>query len=158
MRRMFSSGFLFFLIVAGGAVAFIGNFFYPSGRERETKEQLAENAKAILLPEIQHNENVVANCLKLIKEKNIPTVMLDVTAWQTVSSGGLLSGLKPAETTKFLRIYNLVFQANDVSRQLTEVTIGTSSTLTTAPQVREFLGRELETRLTWLQEAFSEIK
>ena len=154
--RMLSSGVVLFVVVAAGALAVAANSYYPLAKEREARERLARNAKAILLPEIQRNEKIVSDMQKILPE-GIPMATLDVAAWQTVSSGGLLTGLKPEETTKLLRVYSLIFQVNAVSVRLTELSTGVAAALGDAPQSREFYKHQLQGWLTVLQQAFAEV-
>ena len=148
---------LFALIVLGGIMVVVCNLAYPLARERETKERLARDALALLMPEIRQNEAIVANMQELATRNEIPSGTLDVAAWQTISSGGLLSGLKPEEATKLLKVYTLIFQVNAVNARLIESTIGVASALGNAAQTRGFFMTQLQARLSALRQAFSEI-
>jgi hypothetical protein len=149
---------VFTLIVVGGVAALMGNSVYPSAREREAKERLAHDAKAILMPEIQRNKAVVADIQKVLAESKYPWhFLLEVGAWQAVSNGGLLVGLKPEETTKFLRIYSLTLQVNSTDDQLADVIAGPKGMLPIRDEIKEFVLRDLHGELTALQQAFSEL-
>ena len=81
----------------------------------------------------------------------------DVTAWETTSKGGLLLGLEPAEITKFLQVYRLVYQANDLSAQLVDLVMGIRSALQSAGQSKELYLGKLRATLAEIQTAFSEL-
>ena len=87
------SWFLFGVIVLGGLMALIGNTLYPLAREHESKFRLATEAKAILQPEIDRNLELAASMKVALKSNNTSLFKLNVTAWETISKGGLLLGL-----------------------------------------------------------------
>lgn len=113
--RMPPSWILFGLIVIGGAVAVISNTLYPLAKARETKERLASDARTILLPEIKQNSEIVLSMQSTLEARIASVEKFDVSAWETISKGGLLLGLKPTEITNFLQVYRLVYRANDLS-------------------------------------------
>ncbi len=153
--RMPPSWILFALIVIGGAVAVIANTLYPLAKAREAKERLASDARAILLPEIKRNSEIVLAMQSILEARTVPVEKFDVTAWETISKGGLLLGLEPTEITNFLRIYRLVYQANDLSVQLLDSATGVRSALEHSQQIKEMFLSKLQSTLKELQAALS---
>jgi hypothetical protein len=82
---------------------------------------------------------------------------LEVAAWQTVSSGGLLVGLEPSQVTTLLRIYNLVFQVNGLIARLLDLTTGMTYALQQSPQLRQIVWNQLQPKLSELQKAFTDL-
>ncbi len=80
-----------------------------------------------------------------------------MAAWQTVSSGGLLTGLNPEETRKLLKFYGLVFEVNAAITRLTDLYVGVPSALGNAPQLRQFYTKVLQERFTELQQVATEV-
>lgn len=153
--RMPPSWILFALIVIGGAVAVIANTLYPLAKAREAKERLASDARTILLPEIKRNSEIVLSMQSTLDARNVPVEKFDVTAWETISKGGLLLGLKPAEITNFLQVYRLVYQANDLAAQLLDSVTGVRSALQNSQQIKEMFLSKLQSTLKELQAALS---
>jgi hypothetical protein len=87
------------MIVVGGVLVVVGNIFYQTATSRESKARLANDARTILLPEIQRNSALVSSLKSSLADNKLSFEMFDVTAWETISKGGLLLGLKPEETT-----------------------------------------------------------
>jgi hypothetical protein len=145
------------MILVGGALAASGVTLCPAASAREDKARLAHDAKAILSPEIEANKKIVELMQTEITPNTIPTNVLEVSAWQTVSNGGLLVGLEPSQTTRLLHIYNLVFQVNGLIARLVDLTTGMSYALTQAPQLRQIVWNELQPKLSELQKAFADL-
>jgi hypothetical protein len=152
---MLPSWVLLALIVFDGAVVVIANTFYPLAKAQEAKERLASDARAILMPEIRGNATFATTMRAAREENNIPLGKFDVTAWETVSKGGLLLGLKPEEITKFLHMYRLVYQANDLMAQLLDAAIGVRSALDNARQTKQMFIGNLKATLDELQKSFA---
>jgi hypothetical protein len=145
------------MIVIGGGVAVVGNIFYQTATSREAKERLANDARTILLPEIRRNSALVSSMQSALATGSVPFQMFDVTAWEAISKGGLLLGLKSEEITKFLHIYRVVYQANHLISQLLEFAAGIGSAMQSAPQTRQTIISNLQIALKELEVAFSEV-
>jgi hypothetical protein len=145
------------MIVVGGAMAVIANTLYPLARAQEARERLANDARTILLPETKRNSALVVTMQGALETGGLIPLTLDVTAWEPISKGGLLLGLKPDEITKFLHIYSLANRANQLITQLLEAATGVGSALQSAPQTRQTIISNLQTTLRELQNAFSEV-
>ena len=152
------SWFLFAMIVVGGAMAVIANTLYPLAKAREGRERLASDARAILLPEVKRNSELVLSIEAILAANNIPLQKFDVTAWETISKGGLLLGLEPAEITKLLHVYSLAYQANDLSAQLLDSATGVRSALANASQTKQVFLGNLQRTLKELEAAFSDLE
>jgi hypothetical protein len=145
------------LILFGGALAAFGVTLYPAASAREDKASLAHDAKAILLPEIEVNKKVAASMQAQLTPNTIPTSALEVSAWQTVSSGGLLAGLEPSEVTSLLHLYSLAFQVNSLIARLVDLTTGIPYALQQAPQIRQIVWDQLQPKLSQLQKAIADL-
>jgi len=152
-----SSSFLLFVILISGAFAVGANIWYQAAKAREAKADLASNAKAILLPEVKRNGDLISSMQAALTKGQVPLEKFDVTAWETISKGGLLLGLDPAETNKFLNAYRLAYQANDLSAQILDLTVGVRSALSSANQTKSLYLNSLKITLEELQAAFSEL-
>ncbi len=141
------SWILFAMIVLGGAMAVIANTLYPLAKAHEARDRLASDARTILLPEIKRNSELVASMQPALTAGTIPLQKFDVTAWETISKGGLLVGLDPTEITKFLHVYRLIYQANDLSAQLLDSATGIRSALQNAGQTRQIFTTSLQATL-----------
>ena len=148
---------LLLMVLFGGAMAAAGVTLYPAASARDDKVRLAHDANAILLPEIEANKKIAASMQSEITPNTIPTSVLEVSAWQTVASGGLLLGLDAPQITKLLRIYNLVFQVNAHIAKLVELTTGISYALQQSPQLRQIVFNQLRVKLGELQTAFADL-
>jgi Flp pilus assembly protein TadB len=80
--RMLPSWVLLVVVVFFGAIVVAVNAFYLQAREREAKERLGRQARALLLPEIQQNVTVAANMQKIVTQEKALTGMLQVAAWR----------------------------------------------------------------------------
>ncbi len=154
---MLPSWALFGMIVVGGAVAVIANTLYPLARAQEAKDKLASDARAILDPEIKSNLELIATFNTELDAHRIPFQKFQVGAWETISKGSLLLGLKSDEITKLLRVYGLVYRANEVNAMLLESTTGINATVSNAGPIRLMYISNLKTTLQELQTALSEV-
>jgi hypothetical protein len=154
-RMIPSWAFLVLLVVGGGTVGF-ANAYYLQAREREAKERLAADAKSILLPEIKSNFDL---SVKMLGEDDdmLRPEKLDVDAWETISRGGLLLGLKSDEIQQFLEIYRRVFRANELSGKIIASRVGIESALQGALIYRQTAIDELRRVLNELQPPFSKL-
>src|SRR3979409_680755 len=139
--RMLPSWALFALIVIGGGVVVIANTLYPLARAQETKEKLANDARAIISPEIKSNLALVG---QIQTAGNVLAQKFDVTAWETISKGGLLLGLKSDEISKLLHAYSLIYRANDVITKILETVTGIGSAMQNAGTTRQMFGVQLK--------------
>jgi hypothetical protein len=154
---MLPSWALLTVIIIGGIVVVAANSFYPLAKDREAKERLARDAKTILMPEVKSNLERIATLENLLKQGQIPSTGLDVSAWETVSRGGLLLGLKPDEITKFLSAYGIVYRVNDLLAKILESLTGVSSALTGVANTRQMYVNDLNGALTQLQPLLTDL-
>jgi hypothetical protein len=157
--RMLPSSVLFAMIVIGGAVAVFANALYPLAKAREAKYRLASDARTILLPEVKRNADLGLSMQGSLAEGKLilPLQKFDVTAWETISKGGLLLGLEPAEIVNFLHVYRLAYEANDLCVQIVASTLGVNAALQNADQTRQLYIEKLRGTLNELQAAFHEL-
>jgi hypothetical protein len=155
--RMLPSWALFGLIIIGGAVVVVANTLYPLAKAQETKEKLAGDARAIISPEIKSNLVLVGQSQAAFTSGNALAQKFDVTAWETISKGGLLLGLKPDEITKLLHAYSLIYRANDLTTKILDTVTGIGSAMQNAGATRQMFAAQLKTTLDELQTALSHL-
>ncbi len=78
------------IIVLGGLLVVVGNIQYARTREADQKQILAREARAVLLPEIEKNLELLDKTDSLLDQKQIPFETFTTSAWETMSEGGLL--------------------------------------------------------------------
>jgi hypothetical protein len=81
----------------------------------------------------------------------------DVSAWETVSKGGLLLGLDAADIRKLLLIYKKCYQANKKSAELHDLLYGTSADPVRRPQLIGYFSTSLKTTVTELEQAIDDL-
>lgn len=155
--RMVPSSLLFALIVMGGIVVIFANALYPLSRAREDKAKLAQDAMAILQPELERNGKLATDLIGSI-QNGIPIATFDVFAWETVSKGGLLLGLKSSEVTELLNVYRLSYEANSLIGQVRDYSIGMSATISGSDKIRALYKDRLEATLKQLETSLGKIK
>lgn len=155
---MLPSWALFGLIIIGGAVVVVANTLYPLSKAQEDKAKLAADAKAILLPEIKRNAQLVTGIEQTLSSGQIPLTELDVTAWETISKGGLLLGLKAEDISKLLRAYNLIYRANELIAKILDLGIGVASAMSSSATNRQVMMNTLSTTLKELDPLLGELK
>jgi sensor domain CHASE-containing protein len=156
--RMLPSWALFALIVVGGGVVVIANTLYPLARARETKEQLANDARAIISPEIKGNLALVGQFQTALEAGNMPNQKFDVTAWETISKGGLLLGLKSDDISKLLHAYSLIYRANEAITKILETVTGIGSAMQNAAATRQMFLAQLKSIVDELKIALSDLE
>ncbi len=159
MRRMLShvlswlshpSSLALLAIVGGGAIVVLANTAYQTASEREKKAELAEEANSILEPELQSNKALLDKSRWLVAHSGVSFDDFSVSSWETISKGGLLLGLKSDRTRKLLKVYSLIYKANNLQAGLREAAMrGVTSNVTVTPQTasheyRSMLGAALD--------------
>jgi hypothetical protein len=148
---MIPSWVLLAVIIIGGIAIVLANSYYPIAKEREATTRLAQDAKSILLAEVRTNLTVLTAMQDAMKEQRIRDAQFSVSAWETVSRGGLLLGLKPDEITKFLTAYNQVYRANALEARIIDTLVGVESSMSNADETRQKFIGELQSLLTSLE-------
>jgi len=156
--RMLPSWALLSIIIGSGLVAVVANGLYPLQREAERKEGVARDARDILLPELKSNLEIAAKMQSALAARELSLEKLDVTAWETISKGGLLVGLDKAEINRLLHVYNLVYRVNELRDRLVESLTGIQVALDTTPKTRQIIIDNLLTNLHELQSALADMK
>ncbi len=156
---MMSSWFWVFIIVLGGAFVVVGNIQYARTREAEQKQILAREARAVLLPEIKKNlELLDTTDSLLLNQKTIPFETFTTSAWETMSAGGLLQGMKSAEISQVTGAYQLIYKANETHERIMQLSVGVASALGNAAKHKEQLMENLKVLLRDLKTALLEIE
>ena len=144
-------------LVVGGAIVVLANAAYLSASEREKKAELAEDAAAILQPELQSNRALLDDLHPRVAANPVPLVEFSVSAWEAISKGGLLLGLASDRTEKLLQVYSRIYRANDLLAGLREHTMGVANAMAnSATVIHEYKG-SLEAALNNLDVAFSDL-
>jgi hypothetical protein len=110
-----------------------------------------------LLPELEQNLKLIVEMQDALSRNEISIKKLDVAAWETISKGGLLLGLKPEEITSYLHVYRLTYQANEWGSRSLDLSVGITSALSKSPQIKEFYMNNWRTTLAELQDALLKI-
>jgi hypothetical protein len=171
----YSSTFWGWLITGGGALAAIGglltavgifsaavgNFNFSAARDREKAEAASTKALAILKIECGNNLDHIKQ-LRQALPNAIPFEHLEMTAWDVVSSGGLLAQVERDTLGKLAEIYYLIGFANEQQKELLEATVGIASSLSNSVQMRaeraQFLLHRLDTLEPKLKDICSQMK
>ncbi len=154
---MIPSWVVFWIVIMSGAVAVLTNAWYPILKEKEQNLKLSKNAWDILRPEIKQNRDIVARMKSLLDNNKESFETLNVSAWETVSKGGLLIGLEPEEVNKLLRAYSLSYKANELHDRYTDATVGVIAAIGFAPKFPAVIKAALEDVLGQLDSALSEV-
>jgi hypothetical protein len=146
------------VIAVGGFLVVWGNIQYPIAREREKNARLANDAWAILQPELQQNKKLANEMSDGIKNNRFDTQKFSVSAWETVSKGGMLTALKAQDIHNFLAVYNIIYQANVTSAQLIDSAVGLNSVMTTHANMQNFYKNSLQSNLDQMVIALDKIE
>ena len=170
-----SSTFWGWLITGGGALAAIGglltavgiflaaigNFNFSAARDREKAEAASVKALAMLKIECSNNLDHIKQLRQMLPNA-IPLEHLEMTAWDIVSSGGLLGQVERDTLGKLAEIYFLIGFANEQQKELIEATVGLASALDGSAQRRveraQFLIHQLDALEPKLKDLCSEMK
>jgi hypothetical protein len=149
---MTESSFWIFVIAVGAALVAIANIQYNRSREAEKRQAMAQQARALLEPELERNYTLLSKIQATIEEHWIrPLHIFDTTAWQTVSGSDLLLGLNNGELPQIMRAYYLMNRANALHSQILEMSIGVPSALQNAGETKQLLLNNLALLLQELQ-------
>jgi hypothetical protein len=107
----------------GGGLVAIANVNYNRALETENNTAKAKQAQEFLGAELRQNQDLLTE-IDAAAPQAIPLAAFDTTAWQTVSSGGLLLGLPSSEFGKLLETYSLFNRANSLQSKLLELSGG----------------------------------
>jgi hypothetical protein len=157
MMRVIPSWVVFWIVIVSGAVAVFANAWYPTLKEREQNLKLSKNAMDILRPEIKQNREIAARMKSLFESNKESFETLNVSAWETVSRGGLLVGLEPDKVTKLLRAYSLSYKANELHDRYVDATVGIVAALGFATKLPGVIKAALEDILGQLDSALSDV-
>lgn len=143
-----SSNFWLALILIGAVLAALGNINFNVARDREKGERASAKAMGMLRPEIERNLVRVAGIRAGIDKGSSPTASLETTAWNVVSTGGLLSQMDENTLGEVANTYHLVAQAETYRSEIISRRIGIASALMEAEAVTnqyvQFLRRTLD--------------
>jgi hypothetical protein len=98
------------------------------------------------------------NFKRLWKPGICPIKKFDVTAWETISKGGLLLGLKSDDISKLLHAYSLIYRANEAITKILETVTGIGSAMQNAAATRQMFLAQLKSIVDELKIALSDLE
>jgi hypothetical protein len=139
-----SSSSWIFAIAVGAAIVAVANIQYNRARETENKLSMANQALALLQPELQRNYDFLSR-QKDSEELSVTIESpFEVAAWQTVSNSDLLLGLSDDKLSNLMQVYYLMNRANILHSKYIDSAFGVASAMTGAKQVRELIDGHLD--------------
>lgn len=138
-------------IVIGVSLAALANIQYARTRDAEKRQTAARQTRALLQPELECNNRLLAEMLRSLESSGITVDAFDTTAWQTVSRSDLLLGLSDSELSQIMQAYYLMNRANNLHTRLLETAVGVASALQGSGQTRQLLLSSLRGILRELQ-------
>jgi hypothetical protein len=127
-----------------------------SQREAQRFEQLANEARAALLPELKRNVELLGSIESGLTPTQVPLVKLQTAAWDTVSRGELLRGFRGEELSTLLTVYALTNRTNEALEQLVKFSVGVEAAMGGAAQSRESFRENLRNLLHQLRPRLTE--
>jgi hypothetical protein len=126
-------------------------------REQEKRARLAEDAWVILRPELERNKQLAIDIQSELPKGTVDTREFYVSAWETISKGGLLLGLNATDVRNLLSVYNACYRANETNASLNDFASGLRATLPNRQDSMVFLRASLLTTLGELEQAMNQI-
>jgi hypothetical protein len=140
------------LIAFGGFLVVAGNAGFPIAREQEKKGRLSADAWSIIRPELEDNRKIALDTLTYLDNNQVNLVKLRSSSWEVVSKGGMLLSLNSRDSLNLMRIYDKVYQINDMNAEYTDYGIGMKAVLSNRSTVMPTLVTNLKSRLKELQQ------
>ncbi len=131
------------LIAVGALVVAVANIQYNNARDAENRRAKSIQAKALLHPELERNQELLGRMRIGIQSGNIPIEPFDTTAWKTISGSELVLGLPNENLAHLMEVYRLLNQANDLQVRVLESTVGIMSALGNSAQTRQLFLSQL---------------
>jgi hypothetical protein len=140
------------LIAFGGFLVVAGNAGFPIAREQEKKARLSADAWSIIRPELEDNRKIVIDTLTYLDNNEVNLAKLRSSSWEVVSKGGMLLSLDSRDSLNLMRVYDKVYQINDINTEYIDYGIGMKSVLSNRSTVMSNLINQLKSRLKELQQ------
>jgi hypothetical protein len=125
------------LIGLGAILVAVGNINFNLARDKERAQTASEKATSMLKSECANNLKHIAEKRQAFASNQTPVEDLETTAWNIVSSGGLLVQVEQETLGKLAEAYYLIEFANKQQAKLLELSVGIGSALQGAPQLRQ---------------------
>ena len=126
------------LIGLGAILVAVGNINFNLARDRERAQTAGEKATSMLKTECTNNLKHIAEKRQAFANNQTPVEDLETTtAWNIVSSGGLLVQVEQETLGKLAESYYLIDFSNKQQSKLLELSVGIGSALQGAPQLRQ---------------------
>jgi hypothetical protein len=101
-------------------VAF-GSLLVPQGfllaRTGEERARLSTDVWSIIRPELEDNRNIALTTLTYLDNNQVNLDKLRSSSWEVVSKGGMLLSLNSRDTLNLMRIYDKIYQINDINAE-----------------------------------------
>ena len=155
MRRVPTSWIMVVLIGLGAIIVALGNIGYQKTSAAENLTSKANQARALLQPELARNLHKLAEAESAFANGRAWIGRFYTTAWKTIASGGLLFGLPDSELAALLQVYRLLNEANENLIRLEDHVMGVPGALTGSDNLVEFCRQEARASLAGLRHALS---
>lgn len=136
---MITSNMWIGVICLGALMVTVGNIRYNSTKETEKQNEASKQVYEVLKEEIERNLQIAKNQSKNLEEGSVGYFTMQSSAWETISSSGLLVNLPSSELNSIISIYSNIHEANKIHKMVIEFTGGIHSALTGSGKTREQL-------------------
>lgn len=116
-----NSNFWVFIILLGMALVTMGNIYFNSAKDTESKAEMAKQALDLLEPELKRNLQILHEALLVTDNAmTFNYTPFETEAWQTVAQSNLLVGIDTVNLSRIIRSYFLLNRANNIHGRLAE--------------------------------------
>lgn len=116
-----NSNFWVFIILLGMALVTMGNIYFNSAKDTESKSEMAKQALDLLEPELKRNIQILHEALLVTDNAmTFNYTPFETEAWQTVAQSNLLIGIDTVNLSRIIRSYFLLNRANSIHGRLAE--------------------------------------
>jgi uncharacterized protein YpmB len=125
------------IIMVAAFTAAAANILFLNAKDQERTQAASEKALSIIKGECENNLTIIGAMRDAFKMNRYPVNGLEVTAWNIVSSGGLLVQVDKDTLAKVANIYYIVGLANAHQARLLELNYGVAAAMQNAAQSRQ---------------------
>jgi len=124
------------LIAVGAILVAFGNIKTNLALEREKGEAAAQKALSMLVAECNRNLDRIPLMRQVVENNKILIQGLEATAWNVVSSGGLLVQVEQKTLEEITEVYYLVERAGKYQSEILDMSAGVRSALAGVGETR----------------------
>jgi hypothetical protein len=132
-----SSAWSVVIIILGATAFTLGNINYNRAVEREKQQAASQKALSMLEGECRNNLAHISTMRPALTASQITTETFETTAWNIVSSGGLLVQVEKNTLAQLAEIYYLIGLADKYQSQILDLSTGVASALGSSGQLRQ---------------------